>query len=127
MVQLFDSEKLNYLFPFTVITICFGVELQKVGAPKYTVYVVIGYIVYHVLMEITLKIYDLFAERQNSGRIEHMEMKNGNGTTQNGNSFRPEEPKRDPKDSIIKKLLLAFHVAIAFAFTLTLLLLVTQY
>lgn len=110
-----------------VITICFGVELQKVGAPKYTVYVVIGYIVYHVLMEITLKIYDLFAERQNSGRIEHMEMKNGNGTTQNGNSFRPEEPKRDPKDSIIKKLLLAFHVAIAFAFTLTLLLLVTQY
>lgn len=110
-----------------VITICFGVELQKVGAPKYTVYVVIGYIVYHVLMEITLKIYDLFAERQNSGRIEHMEMKNGNGATQNGNSFRPEEPKRDPKDSIIKKLLLAFHVAIAFAFTLTLLLLVTQY
>lgn len=66
-MQLFDSEKLNYLFPFTVITICFGVELQKVGAPKYTVYVVIGYIVYHVLMEITLKIYDLFAERQNSG------------------------------------------------------------
>lgn len=127
MVQLFDSEKLNYLFPFTVITICFGVELQKVGAPKYTVYVVIGYIVYHVLMEITLKIYDLFAERQNSARIEHMEMKNGNGATQNGNSFRPEEPKRDPKDSIIKKLLLAFHVAIAFAFTLTLLLLVTQY
>eukprot|EP00105_Crassostrea_gigas_P015167 XP_011432083.1 PREDICTED: putative ferric-chelate reductase 1 isoform X3 [Crassostrea gigas] len=110
-----------------VITICFGVELQKVGAPKYTVYVVIGYIVYHVLMEITLKIYDLFAERQNSARIEHMEMKNGNGATQNGNSFRPEEPKRDPKDSIIKKLLLAFHVAIAFAFTLTLLLLVTQY
>lgn len=67
MVQLYDSEKSNYLFPFTVITICFGVELQKVGAPKYTVYVVIGYIVYHVLMEITLKIYDLFAERQNSG------------------------------------------------------------
>lgn len=31
------------------------------------------------------------------------------------------------QDSIIKKLLLAFHVAIAFAFTLTLLLLVTQY
>lgn len=57
----------NYLFSCTVITICFGVELQKVGAPKYTVYVVIGYIVYHVLMEITLKIYDLFAERQNSG------------------------------------------------------------
>lgn len=110
-----------------VITICFGVELQKVGAPKYTVYVVIGYIVYHVLMEITLKIYDLFAERQNSAKIEHLEMKNGNGATQNGNSFRPEEPKRDPKDSIIKKLLLAFHVAIAFAFTLTLLLLVTQY
>lgn len=26
-----------------------------------------------------------------------MEMKNGNGATQNGNSFRPEEPKRDPK------------------------------
>lgn len=110
-----------------VITICFGVELQKVGAPTYTVYVVIGYIVYHVLMEITLKVYDLFAERQNSARIEHMEMKNGNGATLNGNSFRPEEPKRDPKDSIIKKLLLVFHVAIAFAFTLTLLLLVTQY
>lgn len=29
-----------------------------------------------------------------------MEMKNGNGTTQNGNSFRPEEPKRDPKVSV---------------------------
>nr|XP_022316500.1 putative ferric-chelate reductase 1 isoform X1 [Crassostrea virginica]XP_022316501.1 putative ferric-chelate reductase 1 isoform X1 [Crassostrea virginica]XP_022316502.1 putative ferric-chelate reductase 1 isoform X1 [Crassostrea virginica] len=110
-----------------VITICFGVELQKVGAPKYTVFVVIGYIVYHVLMEITLKVYDLFAERQSSARIEHMEMKNGNGATQNGNSFRPEETKRDPKDSIIKKILLVFHVAIAFAFTLTLLLLVTQY
>lgn len=26
-----------------------------------------------------------------------MEMKNGNGATQNGNSFRPMEPKRDPK------------------------------
>jgi hypothetical protein len=26
-----------------------------------------------------------------------MEMKNGNGATQNGNSFRPVEPKRDPK------------------------------
>lgn len=26
-----------------------------------------------------------------------MEMKNGNGATQNGNSFRQEEPKRDPK------------------------------
>ncbi|XP_056017910.1 putative ferric-chelate reductase 1 isoform X2 [Ostrea edulis] len=111
----------------SVITICFGVELQKVGAPKYTVYVVIGYIVYHVLMEITLKIYDLFAERQDTERVEHMEMKNGNGATQNGNSFRPMEPKRDPKDSIIKKLLLVFHIAIAFAFTLTLLLLVTQY
>lgn len=75
MVQLFDSEELNYPFPFTVITICFGVELQKVGAPKYTVYVVIGYIVYHVLMEITLKIYDLFAERQNSGNyfLSYME------------------------------------------------------
>ena len=31
------------------------------------------------------------------------------------------------QDSIIKKILLVFHVAIAFAFTLTLLLLVTQY
>ena len=28
-----------------------------------------------------------------------MEMKNGNGATQNGNSFRPEETKRDPKVS----------------------------
>ncbi|XP_061191453.1 putative ferric-chelate reductase 1 isoform X2 [Saccostrea echinata] len=110
-----------------VITICFGVELQKVGAPKYTVYVVVGYIVYHILMEIMLKLYDLFADRQNTARIEQMEMKNGNGTTLNGNSFRPEEPKRDPKDSTIKKLLLVFHVAIVFAFTLTLLLLVTQY
>ena len=26
-------------------------------------------------------------------------MKNGNGATQNGNSFRPEETKRDPKVS----------------------------
>ena len=60
---------MKFCFSFTVITICFGVELQKVGAPKYTVFVVIGYIVYHVLMEITLKVYDLFAERQSSGNI----------------------------------------------------------
>lgn len=38
-----------------------------------------------------------FHTLQITARIEHMEMKNGNGATQNGNSFRPEEPKRDPK------------------------------
>ncbi|VDI18218.1 Hypothetical predicted protein, partial [Mytilus galloprovincialis] len=41
-----------------IITIIFGVELQKSTAPKYTVWVVIGFVIYYVIMEITHKIVD---------------------------------------------------------------------
>ncbi|KAK3091386.1 hypothetical protein FSP39_019478 [Pinctada imbricata] len=130
-----------------VITICFGVEMQKSTAPDYTVYVVIGYVIYQVLMEIALKLYDLCIDKHESEKVEALELKNGgayhNGnSTQNantppnqvnGNSFHTSPPsygdstKKNPKDSAIKKILFAFHVLVTLAFTLTLVLLVSMF
>ena len=42
-------------------------ELQKSTAPKYTVWVVIGFVFYYVIMEITQKVIDRLSERVDEG------------------------------------------------------------
>lgn len=59
----FHSIKCYVMIIFAVITICFGVQMKKSKSPKYTVWVVVGYIVYHMVIEIILKAIDLYSDR----------------------------------------------------------------
>ncbi|XP_060081001.1 putative ferric-chelate reductase 1 homolog [Ylistrum balloti] len=117
----------------SIIAICFGMEMKKSTAPSYSVWVVVGYVIYHVIMEITLKSFDLYLNRSDPGRIDALGMTNTGVSAQNGNHFKapPAYTERDtvkpPKDSTVKKILLIFHMAIATAFTVTLVLLVALY
>ncbi|XP_076071249.1 putative ferric-chelate reductase 1 homolog [Mytilus galloprovincialis] len=112
-----------------IITIIFGVELQKSTAPKYTVWVVVGFVIYYVIMEITQKVLDKLSERKTGeGEIDTVEMKQ-NGS-QNGSFNQPpaySEDNKNKKDTLLKKSLLALHGICTLAFTFTLLLLVTMY
>ncbi|XP_069126551.1 putative ferric-chelate reductase 1 homolog [Argopecten irradians] len=119
----------------SVVAICFGMEMKKSTAPSYSVWVVVGYVIYHVIMEIILKSFDLYLNRTDTGRIDALGMTNTGASAQNGNHFKVPPPPayterdtvKNPKDSTVKKLLLAFHMAIATAFTITLVLLVALY
>ncbi|XP_033737676.1 putative ferric-chelate reductase 1 homolog [Pecten maximus] len=118
----------------SVIAICFGMEMKKSTAPSYSVWVVVGYVIYHVIMEIILKSFDLYLNRSDTGRIDALGMTNTGASAQNGNHFKVPPPAyterdtiKNPKDSTVKKLLLVFHMAIATAFTITLILLVAIY
>ncbi|XP_076071252.1 putative ferric-chelate reductase 1 [Mytilus galloprovincialis] len=114
-----------------IITIIFGVELQKSTAPKYTVWVVIGFVIYYVIMEITQKIVDkLFNSQMNKAADMKVEMTLGGSQR---SSYNVSLPKLDDKDrstnkvTLLKKFLLALHVVCSLAFTLALLLLVSLY
>ncbi|XP_071126303.1 putative ferric-chelate reductase 1 [Mytilus edulis] len=114
-----------------IITIIFGVELQKSTAPKYTVWVVIGFVIYYVIMEITHKIVDkLFNSQMIKAADMKVEMTLGGSQR---SSYNVSLPKLDDKDrstnkvTLLKKILLALHVVCSLAFTLALLLLVSLY
>ncbi|CAC5367225.1 unnamed protein product [Mytilus coruscus] len=79
-----------------IITIIFGVDLQKSTAPKYTVWVVVGFVIYYVIMEVTQKIVDrLFNSKIDKAQNVKVEM------TLNGSrrsSCNLPLPKIDDKD-----------------------------
>ncbi|XP_021363148.1 putative ferric-chelate reductase 1 [Mizuhopecten yessoensis] len=121
----------------SVIAICFGLEMKKSTAPSYSVWVVVGYVIYHVIMEIVLKSFDLYLDKSDTGRIDALGMTNTGATAQNGNhgnhfkapppAYTERDTIKNPKDSTVKKLLLVFHMGIATAFTITLILVVAIY
>ncbi|KAJ8305655.1 hypothetical protein KUTeg_016200 [Tegillarca granosa] len=89
----------------SVITICFGIEMNKSPTPEYAVWVVVGYVVYHLTMEVLLKTFDVCSDRPDSNKNTAYEMKNKT-TTENGNGTQPPtyaevipKNKRDPKMS----------------------------
>ncbi|CAG2256060.1 unnamed protein product [Mytilus edulis] len=86
-----------------IITIIFGVELQKSTAPKYTVWVVIGFVIYYVIMEITQKIVDkLFNSQMNKAADMKVEMTLGG--SQRSSSYNVSLPKLDDKDRSTNKV-----------------------
>jgi len=42
--------------------------MKKTTTPKYAVWVVVGYVVYQILLEITLKAYDVCVDRPDTSR-----------------------------------------------------------
>ncbi|XP_052088311.1 putative ferric-chelate reductase 1 homolog [Mytilus californianus] len=114
-----------------IITIIFGVDLQKSTAPKYTVWVVVGFVIYYVIMEITQKVVDRLAERKTGeAQIDTVEMKQNGSQNGSFNANQPpaySEDNKNKKDTLLKKSLLALHGICTLAFTFTLLLLVSMY
>ncbi|XP_063409493.1 putative ferric-chelate reductase 1 homolog [Mytilus trossulus] len=112
-----------------IITIIFGVELQKSTAPRYTVWVVVGFVIYYVIMEITQKVVDKLFNSQ----IDKAEDATGEMTLTQRSSYIVSLPKLDDKEkkiikvTLLKKSLLALHVVCSLSFTLALLILVSLY
>ncbi|XP_076462763.1 putative ferric-chelate reductase 1 isoform X2 [Babylonia areolata] len=100
-------------YTLAVVTVFFGMEMDKAGAPDYTFYILVAFVVWQALVQIILEILQCQGRKNDSSGNKY-EM-----TDISGGSPPAASPPQG-QSTLAKRVLLAIHIIVVIAFTVAL-------
>ncbi|XP_060585814.1 putative ferric-chelate reductase 1 [Ruditapes philippinarum] len=107
------------VYVIAILNCILGTTLPKVHVPSYTMWIMVGFAIYQLVFELLMETYECFLIK--TGRKSDYEIRELSAIRRNSITKIP-----SPPGSILKNILIVFHVLILFGFGITSILLIAM-